>query len=84
MTEEEFFFAFDETLRNLLSGAIRAAEANGLSIEQARRAIVTSLVGRAFDAQVEPGKPHDAARVIIEHARAAAAVAIFGNQAGTA
>lgn len=81
--EENFYRQFDRTLCQLIAGSVTIATGR-ISPEAFKRALVTSLIGRAFDVQVTGSTAQEAARVLGEHLRAAESHETFGPQAGEA
>lgn len=79
-----FFDGFDGALRRLVFGACEIARRKGIEPADFTSALVTSLVGRAFDVAVV-GMPADkAAEMIAGHARGALSHLQFGDHVGEA
>jgi hypothetical protein len=66
-----FFDGFDNALRTLIAGACGIAGRKGIEPADFTAALVTSLVGRAFDVASGLVPAEKAAQMIGDHARAA-------------
>jgi hypothetical protein len=79
-----FFEGFDGALRQLISGVCDIAARKGVPPEDFTAALVTSLVGRAFDVATMALPADKAVEIISAHARGAASLVQFGDHRGTA
>jgi predicted NAD/FAD-binding protein len=79
-----FFEGFDSALRNLICGAMRLAKRKRIAPSEVTAALVTSLVGRAFDVAVVAVGPEKAAKMICDHAPGALSNLQFGEHEGEA
>jgi hypothetical protein len=79
-----FFEGFDSALRQLIAGACTLAARKDMAPADFTAALVTSLVGRAFDVASGLVPAEKAAQMIGDHARGALSVAQFGEHVGEA
>lgn len=79
-----FFEGFDTALRNLIGGTCEIAARKRMAPSDFTAALVTSLVGRAFDVAVTLVSAEKAAQMICDHARGALSNLQFGEHEGEA
>jgi hypothetical protein len=77
-----FFEGFDGALRRLISGACDLAGRKGIAPDDFTAALVTSLVGRAFDVAETLVGADKAVEMISAHARGARSDLQFGEHVG--
>ena len=80
----EFFEGFDSALRQLIAGSCTLAMRKGIAPSDFTEALVTSLVGRAFDVASALVPAEKAAEMIATHARGALSHLQFGDHVGEA
>lgn len=79
-----FFEGFDDALRQLIAVACSLASRKGIEPSDFTAALVTSMVGRAFDVASGLVPAEKAAEMISAHTRGALSHLQFGDQVGEA